>query len=208
MIPVDSRTGLVTGVRTALLRGCLHVVFADLAATTGYGLPLGNPTVSGASWHDPAEARRRALGEAAERHCGHLVPTGRLVEATWHELAPAAVDPQELALYSPAQTVRGGFPFTGLARADRTHWVRGTRAGGAPVWVPAALAWLTPFSVRSRPVVLPVSAGIAPAPTSPPRAPQRWRRSWSGTHWPPPGLRGAPSRTWRACGCPRSPACG
>ncbi len=164
MIPVDSRTGLVTGVRTALLRGRLHVAFADLAATAGYGLPLGNPTVCGASWHDPAEARRRALGEAAERHCGHLVPGDRLVRATWHELAPGAIDPQTLALYSPGQTARDGFPFTGLARTDRTHWVRGGHCDGAPVWAPAALVWLTPFRVRSRPVVLPVSAGIAAGP--------------------------------------------
>ncbi|MEU4834569.1 YcaO-like family protein [Streptosporangium sp. NPDC023615] len=150
--------------RTALLRGHLHVAFADLASTAGYGLPLGNPTVCGASWHDPAEARRRALGEGAERHCGHLVPEERLVEATWYELAPDAVDPRALALYSPEQTARGDFPFAGLARTDRTHWVRGTRDDGAPAWVPAALAWLTPFPVRSRPVVLPVSAGIAAGP--------------------------------------------
>ncbi|WP_440107179.1 YcaO-like family protein [Streptosporangium sp. H16] len=150
--------------RTALLRGRLHVAFADLAATAGYGLPLGNPTVCGASWHDPAEARRRALGEAAERHCGHLIPHGRLAEAAWHELAPDAVDPQTLVLYSPEQAARDGFPFTGLARTDRTHWVRGTHGDGAPIWVPAALTWLTPFCVRSRPVVLPVSAGIAAGP--------------------------------------------
>ncbi|GIH94682.1 YcaO-like family protein [Planobispora siamensis] len=181
MIPVDSRSGLVTDVRAATLRACLHVAFADLAATAGYGLPLGNPTVSGACWHDPARARLRALGEAAERYCGHLVPADRLVEATWHDLAPDAVDPQALALYSAGQTARDGFPFTGLGRADRTHWVRGTRHDGTPVWVPAALVWLTPFhaspatgaaaegsrrsgSVRSRPVVLPVSAGIAAGP--------------------------------------------
>ncbi|GIH99884.1 YcaO-like family protein [Planobispora takensis] len=176
MIPLDSRSGLVTDVRASTLRGCLHVAFADLAATTGYGLPLGNPTVSGACWHDPARARLRALGEAAERYCGHLVPADRLVEATWHDLAPDAVDPRVLALYSAGQSARDGFPFTGLGRADRTHWVRGTRHDGTPVWVPAALVWLTPFraspverarqsgSVRSRPVLLPVSAGIAAGP--------------------------------------------
>ncbi|GAA2896675.1 hypothetical protein GCM10010517_61660 [Streptosporangium fragile] len=182
MIPVDSRSGLVTDVRTAVLRGHLHVAFADLAATTGYGLPLGNPTVSGASWNDPAEARRRALGEAAERYCGHLVPSGRLVEGTWDELAPDAVDPHALALYSAEQAARDGFPFTGLTRADRTQWVRGTRSDGTRLWVPAALAWLTPFAVRApaaahtttgtfpagarrpRPVTLPVSAGIAAGP--------------------------------------------
>ncbi|GAA5044744.1 ribosomal protein S12 methylthiotransferase accessory factor [Thermocatellispora tengchongensis] len=166
MIPVDSRYGPVTAVRAAVLRGRLHAAFADLAATTGYAWPLGNPTVSGASWRDPGEARRRALGEAAERYCGHLVPADRLVEASWHELGPGAADPDELALYSKEQLGREGFPFSGLTRSDRTAWVRGTGPDGEPAWVPAALAWLVPFpSATGAPIVLPVSAGIAAGPS-------------------------------------------
>jgi ribosomal protein S12 methylthiotransferase accessory factor len=162
MITVDARFGPVADLREATLYGHLYVAFADVADTSGFGLPLGNPTVCGASWHDPEEARRRALGEAAERYCGHLAPTARLVEATWHELAPDAVDPGTLALYAKGQLDRPGFPFTGLRRGDRTHWVRGSRPDGTPVWVPAALVWLAPLTAR--PPVLPVSAGIAAGP--------------------------------------------
>ncbi|MFI0423635.1 YcaO-like family protein [Spongiactinospora sp. 9N601] len=162
MIGVDSRLGVVTALRTGTLHGTLHVAFADLAGTGGHGLPLGNPTVSGASWHDPGQARLRALGEAAERYCGHLVPAARLAEATWHDLAPDAVDPAGLARYSAAQLRRPGFPFTGFARDDRIPWVRGTRPDGTPIWVPAELVWLAPLGAR--PAVLPVSGGIAAGP--------------------------------------------
>jgi ribosomal protein S12 methylthiotransferase accessory factor len=174
MIGVDARCGLVTGLRLGRLPGGLHTAFADLADTSGYAVRLGNPTVAGASWHDPEEACRRALGEAAERYCGHLVPLDRLVTATWHELvgeggsvgvggACGAVDPASLALYGKAHLDRPGFPFTGLRRDQRVQWVRGAGPDGTPVWVPAALVWLVPFSDggRDRPIVLPISAGIA-----------------------------------------------
>lgn len=162
MITIDSRFGPVTALRAGTLHGRLHVAFADLGDTGGYGLPLGNPTVCGASWHDPRQARRRALGEAAERYCGHLVPEDRLVVATWHDLAPDAVDPDTLALHTRSQLDRPGFPFTGLSRDEPTAWVRGTRADGTGVWVPGALVWLAPLT--GRPAVLPVSAGIAAGP--------------------------------------------
>ncbi len=168
MIGVDARFGPVVQARDVALYGRLHVTFADVAATGGHGLPLGNPTVCGASWQDPGEARRRALGEAAERYCGHLVPVDRLMEGTWRGLGPDAVDPETLALYAKEHLERPDFPFGGLGRTDRTHWVRGARPDGVPTWVPAALVWLTPFTARrdgvARPVRLPESAGIAAGP--------------------------------------------
>ncbi|GIH23616.1 hypothetical protein Aph01nite_19260 [Acrocarpospora phusangensis] len=168
---LDPRTGLVTRLVARRSHAVLHTVTAELAATGRFAHTLGNPLAGGASFTDPGRARRRALGEAAERYAGHLVPHARLRHATWHDLTDAgeaAVDPDRLALYSPAQHARPGFPFAGLRRDDSLAWVIGQADGGRPVWVPASLVWLAPGEhtlVRGRPAHLPIAAGIAAGPT-------------------------------------------
>ncbi|TKK85189.1 hypothetical protein FDA94_26285 [Herbidospora galbida] len=164
---LDPRTGLVTRMETRRSHAVLHTATAELAATGRFGHPLGNPVVGGASFGDPGRARLRALGEAAERYAGHLVPEAGLRRATWHDL-DAAVDPDRLALYSPDQHDRPDFPFAGLRRDDVLSWVPGRAGDGSPVWVPASLVWLSSGEhalVRGRPAHLPIAAGIAAGPT-------------------------------------------
>ncbi|WP_062428472.1 YcaO-like family protein [Herbidospora daliensis] len=163
---LDPRTGPVTRLETGRSHAVLHTATAELAATGRFAHPLGNPLTGGASFGDPARARLRALGEAAERYAGHLVPAD-LRRATWHDL-DAAVDPDRLALYSPEQHARPGFPFAGLRRDDVLSWTPGRTGDGKRVWVPASLVWLPAGEhslVRGRPAHLPIAAGIAAGPT-------------------------------------------
>ncbi|MFF3444910.1 YcaO-like family protein [Streptosporangium sp. NPDC002721] len=168
----DERSGLVTRLLPGRSHGVLHTATAVLADTGAFAHPLGNPTVGGASFGDPARARARALGEAAERYAGHLIPRSRLRRDSWERLTADghdAVDPAALALYTPAQHERPGFPFAGLRRADAVDWVAGRAGDGGVVWVPACLVWLAPgehATARGRPVHLPVAAGIAAGPTA------------------------------------------
>ncbi|HEX2316798.1 MAG TPA: YcaO-like family protein [Thermomonospora sp.] len=165
---LDPRCGLVRSVDLGRSHGHLHTATAELSGTDAFALPLGNPVVGGTSWRSPAEATRRALGEAAERYAGHLIPPDRLVRSTWRELGPTALDPETLALYAPFQYERPGFPFAGLGRDTPTSWVTGHTAAGTECRVPASLVWLAPgehAEVGGRPVHLPVAAGIAAGPT-------------------------------------------
>ncbi|SDH11874.1 ribosomal protein S12 methylthiotransferase accessory factor [Sinosporangium album] len=167
----DERTGLVTRLLERRSHGVLHTATAVLADTGAFAHPQGNPTVGGASFSDPARARARALGEAAERYAGHLVAGGRLRRTSWERLVGGgadAVDPAALALYGSAQHKRPGFPFAGLRRTDVVDWVAGRDGDGRAVWVPASLVWLAPgehAAVRGRPAHLPVAAGIAAGPS-------------------------------------------
>ncbi|REF01051.1 YcaO-like family protein [Thermomonospora umbrina] len=170
MIPglLDPRCGPVRALGIDRSHGVLHTATAELAATDGFALPLGNPVVGGTSWASPQEAARRALGEAAERYAGHLVPADRLVRSAWRNLGAAAIDPETLALYSPDQLGRPGFPFVGLRRDTVTCWVTGRTAAGTDRLVPASLVWLAPgehAESEGRPLHLPVAAGIAAGPT-------------------------------------------
>ncbi|MFD0899261.1 YcaO-like family protein [Actinomadura sediminis] len=165
---LDPRCGPVRALDTGRSHGVLHTATAELAATDAFALPLGNPVVGGTSWTDPDEAVRRALGEAAERYAGHLVQAERLVHSTWRRLGTGAIDPETLALYSPGQHRRPGFPFTGLDRDTPTTWVVGGTADGAELFVPASLVWLAPgehAQIDGRPAHLPVAAGIAAGAT-------------------------------------------
>ncbi|MFV0525283.1 MAG: YcaO-like family protein [Acidimicrobiales bacterium] len=90
-----------------------------------------------------------AIGEAAERYSGNIVPPG-LRRASFEQLQAAdedALDPTGLALYSDAQYNERGFPFCRFPPDLPVRWVEGqdvlTRA---PVWVPASLVWTNYFA--------------------------------------------------------------
>ncbi|WP_422771388.1 YcaO-like family protein [Plantactinospora sp. WMMC1484] len=162
----DRRTGLVTALYHERLPAGLHVTHADLAWLGPAG---GRPTVSGASWTSPDAATAAALGEAAERYCGHRTPQPPRLD-TWHgmtERGRRAVDPDLLALYRPDQTV----PFTGIARTDPIGWLAGTDPHQERAWVPASLCMLaaspTDAAAHLSGVAphLPVAAGVAAGPT-------------------------------------------
>jgi ribosomal protein S12 methylthiotransferase accessory factor len=165
---LDPRCGTVRSLDIDRSHRVLHTATAELAATDAFALPLGNPVVGGASWTSPQEAARRALGEAAERYAGHIVPADRLVRSTWRRLGPTALDPETLALHSPAQHERAGFPFAGLGRDSVTSWTTGTTAAATECLVPASLVWLAPGAhaeIDGRPAHLPIAAGIAAGPS-------------------------------------------
>ncbi|PPF67819.1 bacteriocin biosynthesis protein SagD [Clavibacter michiganensis] len=146
---VDARTGLVTSLARQPADPRLPFAWVGHGATVsradrfapwradGFGF--------GASAGDPVPARLAACGEAVERYCGNAVPE-RLVRASHASLTARglrAVDPDDLALYSPAQHAAPGFPFRPFTRHDEVLWADGTDLhDGGPVLVPASLAWL------------------------------------------------------------------
>ncbi|REF01050.1 YcaO-like family protein [Thermomonospora umbrina] len=146
---VDPRTGVITQIVHAdpepwWPRGldvcATHV--ADIASL----LPWPADRVStGTAFGDPGRARLSAIGEAVERYCGNFVPAG-LRRATHAELVGAgehAVDPADLALYSPAQYADPGCPFTPFTADLPVLWTRGASLPSEePVWVPASLVYI------------------------------------------------------------------
>ena len=140
---------------------------AHVAATEVYAPWTVDRYGFGASLGDPDQARRAAIGEAVERYCGNIVPEG-LIVASYEQLRRAgqrAVDPMDLALYSPQQYATAGFPFVAFTRDLPVAWVSGTCLHtGEPTLVPAALAYLNYYtgSRRGEPPVTALSyAGIA-----------------------------------------------
>jgi ribosomal protein S12 methylthiotransferase accessory factor len=146
---VDARTGLITALARQPADPRLPFAWVGHGATVsradrfapwradGFGF--------GASSGDPVPARLAACGEAVERYCGNAVPE-HLVRGSHASLTAGgarAVDPEELALYSPAQHAAPGFPFRPFTRHDEVLWAPGVDLhDGGPVLVPASLAWL------------------------------------------------------------------
>lgn len=97
----------------------------------GKGLTLAGAVVS-------------AVGEAVERYAPNIADTDRLVWARPAELTGDRLDPRDVPLYTDDQYRRADFPFAPFD-ADVAHpWVAGWWLdGGAPVWVPAVLAFLS-----------------------------------------------------------------
>ncbi|MDX6742422.1 YcaO-like family protein [Actinocorallia sp. A-T 12471] len=142
MSALDPRTGIVTRLDHGTSHAVLHTATADLAATDGHALPLGNQVVGGTSWTSPERAAQRALGEAVERYAGHLIDPRRLRRATAAALGPSAVPLDAFALYRPDQLTRPGFPFTGFDPIAERLWIQSTHP--TPLWLPASLTWLPP----------------------------------------------------------------
>lgn len=164
----DDRCGIVTRIGRGRSHGVLHTAAAELAATGGHALPLGNPATGGASWTSPGRAARRALGEAVERYAGHLVDPARL---HWAEAPDDAIDVGALALYRDEQHARPGFPFHGLRPGAERAWVEGRTDDGRRRLVPASLVWLAPGphamegqagTVPHLPIAAGIAAGDAP----------------------------------------------
>ena len=177
---VDARTGLLTavvahpprpGIPPALVGYEAHV-----ARTSAFATWQADRNGYGAAIADHARARGAAVGEAVERYCGNAVPSG-LALRTWNDLARSgvdALDPQRLALFSARQHAQRGFPFTPFTRDLPVAWVAGRSLppdplAGAPVQVPASLAYLDYFyGARPRePATHPVPySGIAAGRTA------------------------------------------
>ena len=154
---VDARLGVITSL-TAYPAGPYAPTTwsgysARVADTTEFAGWAADRYGFGASLVDPDAARGAALGEAVERYCGNAVPTTLTVQS-WNQLSDRgvrAVDPDRLALYSPAQYASAGFPFVPFTRDLPVAWVPGTALRGVgldtgeEVLVPASLAYLNYF---------------------------------------------------------------
>ncbi|MEO3856601.1 YcaO-like family protein [Acrocarpospora sp. B8E8] len=170
---LDARTGIVRDlVHTevpAHLPGSFELVTALLSDTTRFSPWPSDSAGAGYAFADPEAALGAALGEAAERYCGNLVPTG-LLTATHGELGPKALDPASLALYSADQYARAGFPLVEFTSALPVEWTAATDlVTGEARLVPAGLVWVSYFSAdlepptpRTNPVI---QAGLAAGPT-------------------------------------------
>ncbi|WP_214104934.1 YcaO-like family protein [Acrocarpospora catenulata] len=167
---IDSRTGIVRRLETApippQLPASFSLVTAVLADTTRFGPWPSDSAGAGYAFADPDAARAAALGEAAERYCGNLVPPG-LRTAAFAELDRPALDPADLALYSAEQYER--IPLHPFTRDLPVEWTEATDlVTGQAVLVPAGLVWVsyfsadvTPPSPRTNPVI---QAGLAAGP--------------------------------------------
>lgn len=169
---VNRRTGIVTRVHSlpvpGHLPGALRLVESDLADTTRWSPWRSDPTAMGAALWSTEAATGAAIGEAAERYCGNLVPPDLpvAIPAELAERGLRAIPPSELTLYSPAQYASPGFPFGEFLPSTPARWVTGRDlVDGEPVRVPAATVWTNYFeSGPARDEVRtngPVYAGIA-----------------------------------------------
>lgn len=166
---VSERTGIVRRVVSEKVPAHFPRSFsfstAVLSDSARWSRWASDSTGAGYAFGDPQAAVDAAVGEAAERYCGNLVPPG-LLTASHEELASPAVDPEELALFSKAQYEQPGFPFVPFTRDLRVEWAEGRELRtSAEVLVPASLVWVShPLSVGPR--VNPVmQAGLAAGAT-------------------------------------------
>ncbi|MFI6908355.1 YcaO-like family protein [Nonomuraea sp. NPDC050394] len=128
----------------------------------------GKEVTGGAALGDEEAARSAAIGEAVERHSANQVP-GELLKAAYRDLRRAAIDPDDLALYSPDQYAARGFPFVPITRDLEIAWVPAEDlTSGERVLVPASLVYVNYFTGprRAEPLTnYPILAGTAAAPT-------------------------------------------
>ncbi len=146
---IDPRCGLIRRLHRydhpPELPAALISFSAEVADTRRFGPFQADRVALGAAFGDAEQARMSAIGEAAERYCGNIIPDG-LRRASYHELAAAgipALDPSTLALYATAQYQQRGFPFVPFTRDLPVRWVAGNdMQTGRETWLPAALVYV------------------------------------------------------------------
>ena len=100
------------------------------------------PKVCAGSAFTWEESRARALGEAVERFCAAVYDERTFVLDCQRNLAPEAIDPSTVALFSAAQYLEPGFAFQPFTEETRVTWTWGySLLRRAPVLVPAALVY-------------------------------------------------------------------
>lgn len=172
---IDTRTGIVRG--TVRLPAevwwphGLDIVVADVADMMRHLPWPADRVATGTAFANPEQAHRAAIGEAVERYCGNFVPAGlrrtshRQLRAAGHR----AIDPQALALHSPAQYAHPDFPFEPYTRDVEVLWTAGYAvADGTPTAVPASLVyvnWLLPPRDDEPRTNFSMLAGLAAGPT-------------------------------------------
>lgn len=124
----------------------LHLVESVPADTSCWSSWPSDPSGAGCAFWDHEAATGAALGEAVERYCGNLVPSG-LPRASHDRLQAdgvSAIDPTDLALYGDDQYEAPGFPFVRFTRSLPVRWALGrSLVSGLTTQVPASLVWVT-----------------------------------------------------------------
>jgi len=111
------------------------------------------------------EARRRTVGEAAERYCASLRGTSGVVRVPRRELDGPSLDPRRLVLFAPEQYER--LPYEPYDDDRPVAWLEGrSLSSREPLWVPA-LAVLLAFRRSEDEAYLfpPSSNGLAAGPS-------------------------------------------
>ena len=165
---VSCRTGIVRTVsRLAAAGDAASAWLAELADPGVWSsVAMGNPTTAGAYWQDEPRAIEAALGEAAERYCGMLIPSGLRTATARHlrHTGERVLSGNDLALHSPSQHEQPGFPFVLLDDETEAAWVPAEDAqDGSRVFVPASVVYLGDITAHyAVPATnYPVGAGIA-----------------------------------------------
>jgi ribosomal protein S12 methylthiotransferase accessory factor len=170
---VSPYTGLVQAVHP-LLAAPADARLVRMAATTPAAVRIARAERGalddGSGGYAPSSERARAaaIGEAAERYAGSMVPESSLVLATAAELGRAAVSPERFALFAPHQYARPGFPFVPFTKDVRIRWARGfSIPGGEEVFLPAQLVYLSWRRIASSEarIAYSTSSGLACGPT-------------------------------------------
>ena len=100
------------------------------------------PKVCAGSAFTWEESRARALGEAVERFCAAVYDERTFVLDCQRSLAPEAIDPSSVALFSATQYREPGFAFQPFTKETRVAWTWGySLLQRAPVLVPAAFVY-------------------------------------------------------------------
>lgn len=172
----DPRTGIVRRVSRrpvpARFPAGFELVASELCDTTRFCPWPADSAGAGYAFADPDAALGAALGEAAERYCGNLVPR-TLVRGSHLSMTTQgrrAVAPESVALYGASQYADPHFPLTPLTSDLEVEWAQGIDlADGSPVLVPASLVWVSyvsadvaPRGARTNPVI---QAGLAAGAT-------------------------------------------
>ncbi|MEW2368052.1 YcaO-like family protein [Streptomyces sp. NPDC006656] len=172
----DARTGIVRRLTPRAVPDRFPAGFellaSELCDTTRFCRWPADSAGAGYAFADPDAVLGAALGEAAERYCGNLVPD-RLTRASYQQLRGRglrALDPSHLALYGAEQYADPAFPLTEFTRDLDVEWAEGfDLVDGAAVLVPASLVWVSYVSAdveqrgpRTNPVI---QAGLAAGAT-------------------------------------------
>ncbi|MGH8885551.1 MAG: YcaO-like family protein [Egibacteraceae bacterium] len=152
---IDPRLGVIRRVERQSMPPEVPAAFVSYAArvsdTSRFGPWQADQYAYGGAFFDQERARSAAIGEAVERYCGNMIPSG-LKSASYRELVAAgepAVHPSEFILYSDTQYAQRGFPFVPFTDELPVRWTaaRDLLTGGR-VLVPASLVWINYFRDR------------------------------------------------------------
>ena len=164
---VDPRVGIVRRLvrrpTPAHFPASYTIVDSYLADTTVFCRHAADSAGAGYAFADEARATAAAVGEAAERYCGNLVPPG-LRTGSSRDIEDA-INPAAFAVFSAGQYREPGFPCVPFTDDLALAWAAGTDLGsGRPVAVPASLVWPSHAAAapRTNPII---QAGLAAGPS-------------------------------------------